>query len=92
MIEGPSGYQRNLTWKNTNRLLKIDGYVGMKTGTTDQAGACLVSVAQREQQRLHLVVLGSSSSTARYVDSRNLFRWAWLQLAARAASNDDIEE
>jgi D-alanyl-D-alanine carboxypeptidase (penicillin-binding protein 5/6) len=80
LVEGPSGYQRHLNWKNTNRLLKIEGYEGMKTGTTDQAGACLVSVARREQQRLHLVVLGASSSASRYVDSRNLYRWAWQQL------------
>ena len=25
-----------------------------------------------------MVVLGSGSGEARYVDARNLFRWAWL--------------
>jgi D-alanyl-D-alanine carboxypeptidase (penicillin-binding protein 5/6) len=89
VVEGPSGYQRNLYWKNTNRLLAIEGYEGMKTGTTDQAGACLVSVASRDEQRLHLVVLGASSSNARYVDSRNLYRWAWQQLAARSPAAEE---
>jgi len=26
-----------------------------------------------------VVVLGSSNSDARYIDSRNLYRWAWNQ-------------
>jgi len=80
VVHGPGGYQRNVLWKNTNELLAIDGYAGVKTGTTDQAGACLVSSATRGQRRLILVVLGSAASEARYTDSRNLYRWAWQEL------------
>ncbi len=87
-VTGPGGYQRNLLWKNTNRLLPIDGYDGIKTGTTRAAGACLVSSGRRGSDHLLVAVLGSSSSGARYVDSRNLFRWAWKQRAAR----DDATE
>ena len=43
-VTGESGYQRNCRWKNTNQLLGISGYAGVKTGTTDAAGACLVSL------------------------------------------------
>jgi len=75
-----SGVQRNVIWKNTNRLLAIEGYLGVKTGTTTAAGACLVSCAQRGNRQLLMVVLGASSSDARYTDSRNLYRWAWQQL------------
>jgi D-alanyl-D-alanine carboxypeptidase (penicillin-binding protein 5/6) len=78
-LTSTSGYQRNVVWKNTNRLLGIEGYAGVKTGTTSAAGACLVSHATRGDDQLLLVVLGAQSSTARYVDSRNLYRWAWLQ-------------
>lgn len=78
-VEGPDGYTRNVRWKNTNQLLGIDGYLGVKTGTTSAAGACLVSVSQRGDDRLLLVVLGSAASAARYADSRNLYRWAWRQ-------------
>ena len=42
-LEGPGGYRRNLRWKNTNRLLGIEGYDGIKTGTTSAAGSCLAS-------------------------------------------------
>jgi D-alanyl-D-alanine carboxypeptidase len=76
-FEGASGYVRYELWTNTNKLLETQGYLGMKTGTTDAAGACLVSLAERGDDRLLVVVLGATSSDARYVDTRNLFRWAW---------------
>jgi D-alanyl-D-alanine carboxypeptidase (penicillin-binding protein 5/6) len=78
-VAGAGGYRRNAVWKNTNRLLAIEGYSGVKTGTTGPAGACLVSCGERGPDRLIVVVLGSSSSAARYADTRNLFRWAWLE-------------
>ncbi len=78
-LRSTSGYQRNVVWKNTNRLLGIEGYAGVKTGTTSAAGACLVSTSKRGGDQLLLVVLGAKSSDARYIDSRNLYRWAWLQ-------------
>jgi D-alanyl-D-alanine carboxypeptidase (penicillin-binding protein 5/6) len=78
-IIGEGGYERNVVWKNTNKLLGIDGFSGIKTGTTSPAGACLVSWGERDGRELIVVVLGSTSSDARYVDARNLFRWAWQQ-------------
>ena len=79
-LVGPGGYRRNVVWKNTNRLLAITGYQGIKTGTTTAAGSCRVSAAVNDKKQLLMVVLGSQSSGARYVDSRNLYRWAWQQL------------
>ena len=73
----PSGLERTVTWTNTNRLLAIDGYVGIKTGTTRAAGACLVAAGRRRDVSRIVVVLGSSGSDARYADTRNLFRWTW---------------
>ncbi|MCA9186865.1 MAG: serine hydrolase [Pirellulaceae bacterium] len=80
-VTGESGYQRNVLWKNTNRLLGTEGYQGVKTGTTNAAGACLVSCGQKDGRHLIVVVLGAANSDARYADSRNLYRWAWQQLA-----------
>lgn len=82
-VQGPGGYTRNVVWKNTNKLLEIAGYAGVKTGTTDAAGACLVSAGKHADDELIVVVLGCSSSEARYVDTRNLFRWAWHQRGHR---------
>ncbi len=79
-VTGPGGYFRNVLWKNTNELLATQGFDGIKTGTTDQAGACLVSTGERNGRRLIVVVLGAAASESRYTDSRNLYRWGWRQL------------
>lgn len=78
-LEGAEGYVRFELWQNTNRLLDREGYSGLKTGTTTPAGACLVSLGEHGDRQRIVVVLGSTSSDARYVDTRNLFRWAWTQ-------------
>ena len=78
-LAAANGSTRQVTWRNTNRLLGIQGYGGIKTGTTSRAGACLVSSSTRKQDQLLMVVLGSSSSRGRYVDSRNLYRWAFRE-------------
>ena len=79
-VTSEAGYQRNVVWRNTNRLLRTEGYDGVKTGTTNAAGACLVSRGEHLGRQLIVVVLGSASSDSRYADSRNLIRWAWQQL------------
>jgi D-alanyl-D-alanine carboxypeptidase (penicillin-binding protein 5/6) len=81
-VAGVGGYQRNVLWKNTNQLLSTEGYVGIKTGTTDAAGACLVSQGCRGDDELLVVILGAASTESRYADTRNLYRWAWRQRAA----------
>jgi D-alanyl-D-alanine carboxypeptidase (penicillin-binding protein 5/6) len=73
--------ERKSTWKNFNQLLDIEGFDGVKTGTTGGAGECLVSSGHRGDDHLLVVVLGASSGGGRYVDSRNLYRWAWSQRA-----------
>lgn len=61
---------------NTNMLLgyKKDGLeiIGVKTGTTDEAGECLVAAAKYKGNILISVVLGSS---ARYEDTLKLFAY-----------------
>ena len=74
------GYERDVVWNNTNKLLGIEGYDGVKTGTTTPAGCCLASSGERGGRRLIVVVLGSTSTEARYADTRNLFRHAWRTL------------
>jgi D-alanyl-D-alanine carboxypeptidase (penicillin-binding protein 5/6) len=77
------GAKRAVTWENTNRLLGIDGYDGVKTGTTSAAGSCLIARGRRGDDSLLVVVLGSTSNDGRYADARNLFRWAWLKRGHR---------
>ncbi len=76
-----------LTLVNTNELLgSYPGADGVKTGTTDAAGECLVASASRRGHRLLAVVLGSSD---RYADARALFDfgragWRWDSTALPA--------
>ncbi len=73
------GNARNVVWENTNRLLGIEGYDGVKTGTTNAAGNCLVASGRRGKRHLIVVILGAPTTNARYLDARNLFRWGWNQ-------------
>ncbi|MFO0811357.1 MAG: N-acetylmuramoyl-L-alanine amidase [Gemmataceae bacterium] len=77
-VDGPDG-KRTVTWANTNKLLDIDGYDGVKTGTTTPAGNCLIGRGERGGDQLIVVILGSTAADGRYVDARNLFRWAWRE-------------
>jgi D-alanyl-D-alanine carboxypeptidase (penicillin-binding protein 5/6) len=83
-VRTPDGGTRPAVWTNTNQLLPLNaGYDGIKTGTTTQAGACLVSSGRRGKDHLLVAVLGSESGYGRFVDTRNLYRWAWQQRGHR---------
>lgn len=63
---------RDLT--NTNELLaSYPAADGIKTGTTDAAGECLIASVSRRGHRLVVVVLGSRN---RYADARALLNYA----------------
>jgi D-alanyl-D-alanine carboxypeptidase (penicillin-binding protein 5/6) len=83
-VTDAKGEKRPVTWENTNRLLGIEGYDGIKTGTTGSAGSCLVSAGRYGDDSLIVVVLGATSNDSRYIDSRNLYRWAWQQRGHKA--------
>ena len=86
LVDG-EGKRRNVVWTNTNHLLDTEGYDGVKTGTTQGAGTCLVASGRRGEDHLIVVVLGGSSSPdSRYPDARNLFRWAWQMRAPRSTT------
>lgn len=76
-IRMTDGTPREAAWKNTNELLQLANYHGVKTGTTPSAGRCLVATGTHDGRGLIVVTLGSTSDEARFTDSRNLFRWAW---------------
>ncbi len=51
---------RQMLVRNTNRLLReYPGAIGVKTGTTNEAGQCLIAVAEKEGKRVAVVVLKS---------------------------------
>ncbi|MBH1433348.1 D-alanyl-D-alanine carboxypeptidase [Stenotrophomonas maltophilia] len=68
----------NIKQPNRNLLLWRDGSVdGIKTGHTSEAGYCLMSSAQRGDQRLIAVVLGGASEKQRADDSLALLNWGF---------------
>lgn len=65
------------TVTNTNKLLGIDGVVGIKTGTTDSAGNCLLFAANYtatdgHQETIVGVIMGDTDSASLYADSQTL--------------------
>jgi D-alanyl-D-alanine carboxypeptidase (penicillin-binding protein 5/6) len=81
-----AGMPRTASWTNTNQLLSMTEYYGMKTGTTSAAGSCLIAGGVKDGDDLIVVLLGCSSNESRYADARNLFRWAWTERAKNAKS------
>ena len=65
----------DVTWKNSNRLLRqgdtyyYAGATGMKTGYTSEAGDCLVATAERNGMTLFAVVMDAPTDEARWTDA-----------------------
>lgn len=73
-----SGVHARYDWTNTNTLLgTYQGATGIKTGTTGEAGFCLVFSATRNNHHLIGVVLHSNSETTRTDDARKLLDWGF---------------
>jgi D-alanyl-D-alanine carboxypeptidase (penicillin-binding protein 5/6) len=69
------GGEAEVELRNTNTLLwTFAGADGVKTGTTDRAGRCLVASATRDGRRLLSVVLHSDE---RYRDTATLLAWGF---------------
>ncbi|WP_224963384.1 D-alanyl-D-alanine carboxypeptidase family protein [Geomonas subterranea] len=52
--------RRSFYLRNKNRLIgRYPGAIGVKTGTTPNAGQCLVALAEREDRRVLLVIMHS---------------------------------
>lgn len=65
---------RKLLVHNTNRLLReYPGAIGVKTGTTNEAGQCLIAVAERDERKVVVVVLKSKN---RFYDATVLLDYA----------------
>ncbi|HCC00306.1 MAG TPA: hypothetical protein DEP42_03685 [Ruminococcaceae bacterium] len=74
--------------QNTNSLIVggspyyLSDVKGIKTGTTTEAGACLVSIAQRKALTYYAIVMGGTETTAgstvnntAFADTKALYQW-----------------
>ncbi|MEU4310997.1 serine hydrolase [Nocardia sp. NPDC024068] len=78
---GPANHHH--VWENTNGLLRdYAGTTGIKTGSTDAAGTCLLFEAARGGQRLIGVVLNSSPHDldAAAADAARIMDWGFLPI------------
>lgn len=83
---------QSITWKNTNLLLdKNSPYyypfaTGMKTGTTDLAGKCLLASAARNGQTLLVIGMGCDTEQKRYAFATQLFDSVWGTFPSKTTS------
>ncbi|WP_227982296.1 D-alanyl-D-alanine carboxypeptidase family protein [Nocardia spumae] len=78
---GPAN--RDHVWETTNGLLReYPGATGIKTGSTDAAGTCLLFEASRGGQRLIGVVLNSSPDdpAATTADAERMMDWGFVPI------------
>ncbi len=73
-----SGESNN--WQNTNKLIHSDSplyradAVGLKTGSTDEAGYCLLTAKRGSDGRYYVVgIFGASTGDARFKDAAKVF-------------------
>lgn len=79
---------RNL--ENTNALLRTyPGASGIKTGTTDDAGECLASTANRPAGRPLVIVMGSQD---RFLDSTRLLDYYYSNFAELSVDLPDTDQ
>ena len=69
---------RHMDCINTNRLLfTYDGCLGVKTGFTYQAGACLAASAERDGVRLYVILLKSQNMRLRFKEAAVLLDYGF---------------
>jgi len=83
------GKEHDQSLRNTNKLLwLLEEADGVKTGTTNQAGPCLIASATRGNQKLIAVVLHDHS---RWYDSMQLLKYGFDSFELyEYANKDDI--
>ncbi len=63
---------------NTNKLLRsYSDAIGLKTGTTSQAGCCVSAAARRDKMTLIAVVMGAPNSKSRFADAAALLDYGF---------------
>lgn len=84
---GQTNKHSDLWQYSTNKMLLTSSpyyyapVVGIKTGSTDEAGRCVISQAEDNGYRYFCVVMGAPSTAAEpfpnFIETRQLYRWAF---------------
>jgi D-alanyl-D-alanine carboxypeptidase len=78
--KGTKYVKYSMRWYNSNRLLTVPGFEGIKTGITQTAGSCLSVYYERKNCKLLTVVLGSKTIEDRWKDTSRITLWAAANL------------
>jgi D-alanyl-D-alanine endopeptidase (penicillin-binding protein 7) len=75
--------RRTITIRSTNLLVRTGGFDvrGGKTGFIAKAGYCLATLLKLPDlnQSFAVVVLGARSSSGRFLETQNLYKWLSMQ-------------
>jgi len=82
------GSARNNTNHFINGQRPFAGADGFRTGTTREAGWCLMSTAYRNGRRVIVVVMNAPNNDRRYGDSATLLELGFTELARRDAARE----
>ncbi|MEV0618687.1 D-alanyl-D-alanine carboxypeptidase family protein [Nonomuraea sp. NPDC050404] len=77
-----TGEHRSYDWRNTNRLLRAPGAIGLKTGFTRAAGYCLAFAGESDGRVLVGVLLDESASRRRFTTAESLLSWGATRQSA----------
>lgn len=73
----------NITWTNSNELLNPNSKYyysyahGLKTGTTNAAGKCLIAFAEKDGRQLLVLAYGCKEETDRFGRVRDIFEYVY---------------
>lgn len=77
---------------NTNKLIKqYSGAIGLKTGTTSQAGCCISAAAKRDNMTMIAVILGAPDSKSRFSDAKALLDYGFANWELADVSQMNVE-
>jgi serine-type D-Ala-D-Ala carboxypeptidase (penicillin-binding protein 5/6) len=57
---------RAIEWENTNKLLRREGFIGLKTGITVTAGPCLAAAYNFRDKTYISIILRAPKISARF--------------------------
>jgi D-alanyl-D-alanine carboxypeptidase len=60
------GIKREVIWENTNKLLRREGFIGVKTGVTVTAGPCLATCYESNNKIFIVVLLRTNKLSRRF--------------------------
>jgi len=78
---------RTVVWRNTNRLLGREGFSGVKTGTTPNAGACLTLLYCKDEVEMIVTVLACNSTKHRWDEGKLLAEWGYKNYLIKGTRN-----